>query len=104
MSEYAHPDVLVSTDWVKEHLDDPNVKLVEIDVDTQAYGAGHVPVGHVERFNPVDPDSWMKFVNPKTHTKMHATFTNPGQTSVYFNLLANSLRNLRSLGSITARQ
>ena len=43
MSEYAHPEVLVSTDWVKEHLDDPNVKLVEIDVDTQAYGAGHVP-------------------------------------------------------------
>lgn len=43
MSEYAHPEVLVSTDWVKEHLDDPKVKLVEIDVDTQAYGAGHVP-------------------------------------------------------------
>jgi len=43
MSEYAHPEVLVSTDWVKEHLDDPKVKLVEIDVDTQAYSAGHVP-------------------------------------------------------------
>jgi thiosulfate/3-mercaptopyruvate sulfurtransferase len=43
MSEYAHPEVLVSTDWVKEHLDDPKVKLVEIDVDTQAYAAGHVP-------------------------------------------------------------
>ena len=43
MSEYAHPEVLVSTDWVKEHLDDPKVKLIEIDVDTQAYGAGHVP-------------------------------------------------------------
>ncbi|MFP3940858.1 MAG: sulfurtransferase [Thermoanaerobaculia bacterium] len=43
MSDYAHPEVLVSTDWVKEHLDDPKVKLIEIDVDTQAYGAGHVP-------------------------------------------------------------
>jgi thiosulfate/3-mercaptopyruvate sulfurtransferase len=43
MSDYANPEVLVSTDWVKEHLGDPNVKLVEIDVDTQAYGAGHVP-------------------------------------------------------------
>ncbi len=43
MSEYAHPEVLVSTDWVKEHLDDPKVKLVEIDVDTQAYAAGHIP-------------------------------------------------------------
>jgi thiosulfate/3-mercaptopyruvate sulfurtransferase len=43
MSDYAHPEVLVSTDWVKEHLDDPKVKLIEIDVDTQAYSAGHVP-------------------------------------------------------------
>ena len=42
MSDYAHPEVLVSTDWVKEHLDDPKVKLIEIDVDTQAYSAGHV--------------------------------------------------------------
>jgi thiosulfate/3-mercaptopyruvate sulfurtransferase len=40
---YAHPEVLVSTDWVKEHLNDPAVKLIEVDVDTQAYDAGHIP-------------------------------------------------------------
>jgi thiosulfate/3-mercaptopyruvate sulfurtransferase len=40
---YAHPEVLVSTDWVKERLGDPEVKLIEIDVDTQAYSAGHIP-------------------------------------------------------------
>jgi len=40
---YAHPEVLVSTDWVKEHLGDPGIKIVEIDVDTQAYAAGHIP-------------------------------------------------------------
>lgn len=43
MTEYAHPEVLVSTDWVAQHLDDPTVKIVEIDVDTQAYAAGHIP-------------------------------------------------------------
>jgi thiosulfate/3-mercaptopyruvate sulfurtransferase len=43
MSEYAHPEVLVSTDWVQEHLGEPGIKLVEVDVDTQAYSAGHVP-------------------------------------------------------------
>ena len=42
MAEYAHPDVLVSTDWVAQHLDDPNVKLVEVDVDTEAYDQGHI--------------------------------------------------------------
>ena len=43
MSEYAHPEVLVSTDWVKENLGKPGIKLVEIDVDTKAYDAGHIP-------------------------------------------------------------
>ncbi len=39
---YAHPEVLVETDWVKERLDDPKVKLLEVDVDTKAYEAGHI--------------------------------------------------------------
>ncbi len=43
MSEYTFPDVLVSTDWVRDHLDDPKVRLVEIDVDSNAWEAGHVP-------------------------------------------------------------
>ncbi len=43
MAAYAHPEVLVETNWVKDNLGKPGVKLVEIDVDTQAYDAGHVP-------------------------------------------------------------
>ncbi len=37
------PDVLVSTDWVAQHLNDANIRLVEVDVDTAAYDQGHVP-------------------------------------------------------------
>lgn len=43
MAEYAHPEVLVSTDWVAQHRQDPNVRLVEVDVDTAAYDEGHIP-------------------------------------------------------------
>ncbi len=43
MPDYAHPDVLVSTDWVLENLNNPKVKFVEIDVDTKQYDVGHVP-------------------------------------------------------------
>src|SRR5262249_55609884 len=43
MNGYAHPEVLVETDWVKTNLGQPGVKLVEIDVDTRAYDAGHIP-------------------------------------------------------------
>jgi thiosulfate/3-mercaptopyruvate sulfurtransferase len=43
MSQYAHPEVLVSTAWVAEHAGDPAVRIVEVDVDTCAYDEGHIP-------------------------------------------------------------
>lgn len=43
MAEYAQPDVLVDTAWVEAHLQDPQIRLVEVDVDTEAYELGHVP-------------------------------------------------------------
>ena len=43
MADYAHPETLVSTDWVAQHSKDPNVRVVEVDVDTNAYKEGHAP-------------------------------------------------------------
>ncbi len=41
---YAHPELLVSTQWVQEHLNDPKVRIVEVDYDPTAnYQLGHVP-------------------------------------------------------------
>ena len=40
---YAHPDVLVSTEWVAAHLNDPSVRLVESNEDTLLYPSGHIP-------------------------------------------------------------
>src|SRR3954463_3986109 len=34
---------LVDIDWAREHLDDPNVRFIEVDVDTSAYDSGHLP-------------------------------------------------------------
>jgi thiosulfate/3-mercaptopyruvate sulfurtransferase len=42
MAEYAHPESIVTTDWVSEHGSEANVRLVEVDVDTAAYDAGHI--------------------------------------------------------------
>jgi thiosulfate/3-mercaptopyruvate sulfurtransferase len=44
---YAHPEVLVSTDWVAQHLADPNVRIVESNEDQLLYPSGHIP-GAVE--------------------------------------------------------
>jgi thiosulfate/3-mercaptopyruvate sulfurtransferase len=35
--------VLVTTDWAREHLDDPKVRFLEVDVDTGSYDTGHLP-------------------------------------------------------------
>lgn len=40
---YAHPEVLVSADWVREHLSDPKVRIVESDEDVLLYDMGHIP-------------------------------------------------------------
>lgn len=43
MADYAHPEPLVSTEWVLAHHGDSKVAVVEVDVDTAAYTEGHVP-------------------------------------------------------------
>lgn len=40
---YANPAVLVSTEWVSEHLNDPDIRIVESDEDVLLYEIGHVP-------------------------------------------------------------
>jgi thiosulfate/3-mercaptopyruvate sulfurtransferase len=43
MAGYANPDALVETDWLAEHLDDPRVRVIEVDEDVTAYEKGHIP-------------------------------------------------------------
>ncbi len=42
MSEYAFPEILVSADWVANHLDDENVRIVESNEDLLLYSIGHI--------------------------------------------------------------
>ena len=42
MADYKHPEVLVPTDWVAQHINDPKIRLVEVDVDTSQYDQGHL--------------------------------------------------------------
>ena len=40
---YAHPEVLVETEWVAAHLNDPKVRIVECDEDVLLYDQGQFP-------------------------------------------------------------
>jgi thiosulfate/3-mercaptopyruvate sulfurtransferase len=54
---YAHPDVLVETEWLADHQHDPTLRLVEVDADVRAYQQGHIPnaVGWNWRADMQDP-------------------------------------------------
>jgi len=61
MSEYAHPEALVDTSWVADHLNDSNIRLIEADEDVLLYEVGHIPGSvkldwHVDVQNPLSRD------------------------------------------------
>ncbi|HKS69063.1 MAG TPA: rhodanese-like domain-containing protein, partial [Ktedonobacterales bacterium] len=61
-SDYAHPEVLVDTEWVAQNLNNPAVRIVEADEDPLLYEAiGHIPNAvkldwHTDVQNPVRRD------------------------------------------------
>ena len=60
LAEYAHPEKLVTADWLAAHLDDPNVVIVESDEDVLLYDTGHIPGAvkvdwHTELNDQVEP-------------------------------------------------
>jgi thiosulfate/3-mercaptopyruvate sulfurtransferase len=63
---YAKPEVLVSTDWVADHLSDNSIRLVEADEDVLLYEVGHIPGAikldwHTDLQDPIARD----FVSPE---------------------------------------
>src|SRR5689334_23408655 len=65
MAEYAHPEVLASTQWVADHAKDPNVRVVEVDVDTKAYDEGHAPGAIAWAWNTQLCDTVVRDILPK---------------------------------------
>jgi thiosulfate/3-mercaptopyruvate sulfurtransferase len=75
MAEYVHPEVLVGTDWVAQHRNDANVRIVESDEDILLYDVGHIPgaikvdwqneLQHQVRRDYIDKDAFAKLVGSK---------------------------------------
>jgi len=61
IADYAHPERLVTTDWLANHLGDPGLVVVESDEDVLLYETGHIPGAvkvdwHTELNDPVTRD------------------------------------------------
>ena len=85
-SGYTHPDVLVDTAWVEDHLDDPQVRIVEADEDPLLYEAmGHIRGAvkldwHVDVQDPVRRD----FVNQRAFEALMSRYGISNATTVVF--------------------
>jgi thiosulfate/3-mercaptopyruvate sulfurtransferase len=83
---YANPDVLVSTDWVAQHLNDPKIRIVESNEDVLLYDTGHVPGAvnidwHADLNDPLQRD----YVNPENFAAlMSRNGINPDTTVVFY--------------------
>jgi thiosulfate/3-mercaptopyruvate sulfurtransferase len=82
---YAHPDVLVSTDWVAEHLHDPGIRLVESNEDTLLYAAGHIPGAvHVDWTSDLNDQIRRDYVGREAFTALMSRIGVTRDTTVVF--------------------
>jgi thiosulfate/3-mercaptopyruvate sulfurtransferase len=65
MAQYAHPEVLVETDWLAGKLSDQSIRIVEVDVDTAAYELGHIPGAIAWAWNTQLCDTLRRDILPK---------------------------------------
>ncbi|PSQ84416.1 MAG: sulfurtransferase, partial [Bacteroidetes bacterium QS_1_65_9] len=66
MADYAHPEVLVSTEWAADHLDAPDdVRFVEANEDVLLYKTGHLPGAvNVDWVQDLQDDPVRDFIGP----------------------------------------
>ena len=84
-AEYAHPEKLVSTQWVADHIDEEGVVVLESNEDTLLYSTGHIPGAvkidwHTELNDPVSRD----FVGPEAFAELVASKGIGPDTTVVF--------------------
>lgn len=84
-SEYAHPEYVVETSWVAEHLNDPNVRLVESNEDALLYEMGHIPGAvKVDWFTTLQDSVRRDFISKKEFEDLCARLGISNNTTVVF--------------------
>ena len=85
-SQYAHPERLVSTEWLGEHLDDPDVVVVESDEDVLLYDTGHIAGAvKIDWHNDLNDSLIRDYLDPEAFAElMSAKGISPDSTVVFY--------------------
>lgn len=85
MSTYAHPESLVTTDWVADHLNDPSIRLVESNEDILLYSTGHIPGGvHIDWRSDLQDQTVRDYISPEDFAELAAKHGITKDTTVVF--------------------
>ena len=84
-TEYAHPEALVSTEWVAEHLADPNVRIIESNEDVLLYDTGHIPGAvHVDWRRDLNDQTIRDYLDPRGFAELASRIGITPDTTVVF--------------------
>jgi thiosulfate/3-mercaptopyruvate sulfurtransferase len=83
ISAYVHPEVLVETSWIAEHLNDASLRLIEVDEDVLLYEIGHLPGAvkldwHVDVQDPISRD----FIDQQSFEKLMSRWGISNDTTI----------------------
>src|SRR4030095_13841724 len=91
MSIYATPDSLVETSWLAEHLNDPDIRIVESNEDILLYGTGHISNAvHIDWRANLNAPVQRDYITPEAFAKLasrHGIF--PDTTVIFYGDKAN---------------
>jgi thiosulfate/3-mercaptopyruvate sulfurtransferase len=85
-NSYVNPDVLVSTAWLAEHLNDPNIRVIESDEDTLLYDTGHIPGSQkIDWLQDLNDHTVRDYIGPQQFTDlmMHKGIANDSTVVFY---------------------
>src|SRR2546428_3632148 len=84
-SQYAHPEALVSTEWVAAHKDDPQVRIVESNEDVLLYDTGHIPGAvHIDWRQDLQDPLVRDYISPAAFAALCAKNGIAADTTVIF--------------------
>src|SRR5438045_768563 len=65
-TQYAHPEALVQTDWLEQHLKDEGIRIIESNEDVLLYDTGHIPGAvHIDWRGDLQDNTQRDYVSPE---------------------------------------
>ena len=84
-TEYAHPEAIVSTEWVAAHLADPNVRIIESNEDVLLYDTGHIRGAvHVDWRRDLNDQTVRDYLDPKRFAELLGRIGVTPETTIVF--------------------